>query len=1242
MTKKLIILFFMFLICMKSVYAESIICSGNDCKEKITIKNSSVSVFPDSNNESNSFITVYKDGEKSQYIAIKQNNITNCQKTPCDNIFISDNEKLYFEFNINNIKNKNNLRIKIDYFTVNERNNNVISVVDYNSLKFYVVENNKFYNIDDTVYKGLFRRTTSTSTYQDNFDIISENLFKDSSLNNYDSLTIRVYPFYSYYATTGAYFDFKSISIIDDNYTKEQKEINSNINLDKIRNNIINRSFYNATFKWTPTVSFTSNPSIQIDTFNQQRGSVFYTSEKISELGLNLQNYYGLPYGYNKIGSTEEFASRIVNGKYDTKDSDSIYSFSCTSAMGDAVFNNIPVKSALDWNAKLFYSNETRIVNCPERITYNNISITPVCSNIDKNNITSLSADEIRNEQIALSSNTFTIVQNNGDITTEQDMFSRYANLKIGDLLVHKEVCGDVASMYCSTSGHTRLVTEDPVVVLKYDNNSNSYVIDGKNSYVYVTETEHFITDVPVLDNIDLTPNNIKNYFNNIDITNYKNSSTDWLVSKKYNFDSLYYGFYERNSIGVGYNYNYIGYDHDADLKKEIYIPLTFIEYDNIEKNGGIEKPKAGLIYNDTRTYFSDNYYVIGSTKLLKDKLIEQIYSNDDIKLLGTISTNYKLTGVRFDISTHNKEKYTKVVYPVYGLNNLETRYSLYYEPETEEINEYLNNNRNDLKEIKITVLYAGPNTNTDNVIINNVSIPNKVTSSNEIVVFDMDLSFVLSFNTNGGNSLSPITVYNSQINNSNLPIPVKEGYTFNGWYLDESLKTKYTDDYNFTSNTTLYAGWTINRYTVRFDTNGGNSIDPIMFNYGTTIPNGAFPDNPKREGYIFTGWYIDKETTEPFYETALKDNITIYAGWRLTESTELTNGNINLLKSNQNTVTVSIDNIYTNQKYTLYKSTNKKKWTKVGVMSGNSYSTKINFGQKTYFRVTVELGKKKVNTNTVDIKVLPDPAGELRIVSAGAKNIKLDWDKSGYTGYELQRSTKATSGFKKVTFLTKNTKTSYNNTKLKNATTYYYRVRPYKTVSGKKVYGGFSNVVSATTGPATPKKPSIKTTNYNTITLNIKSTKTASYYEVLRSTNKKKGYTTLVSTTELSFTDTVDTGRVYYYKTRACNALGVCGGWTGYVSKKTSLSKPKLSAVSNEKVTLTITSVDGATGYVIQRSTKKSSGFKNITSSTDLSYEDNNVKVGKTYYYRVRAYRVISTKKVYGGYTKPIKVVVK
>lgn len=67
--------------------------------------------------------------------------------------------------------------------------------------------------------------------------------------------------------------------------------------------------------------------------------------------------------------------------------------------------------------------------------------------------------------------------------------------------------------------------------------------------------------------------------------------------------------------------------------------------------------------------------------------------------------------------------------------------------------------------------------------------------------------------------------------------------------------------------------------------------------------------------------------------------------------------------------------------------------------------------------------------------------------------------------GYQIYRSTKSTSGFKKiatvkVTKKNKNKKTlSYTSKKLKKGKKYYYKIRYYKTVAGKKVYSEFSKV---------------------------------------------------------------------------------------------------------------------------------------------------------------------------------------
>lgn len=139
---------------------------------------------------------------------------------------------------------------------------------------------------------------------------------------------------------------------------------------------------------------------------------------------------------------------------------------------------------------------------------------------------------------------------------------------------------------------------------------------------------------------------------------------------------------------------------------------------------------------------------------------------------------------------------------------------------------------------------------------------------------------YTLSFQSNGGSSVDPI---NRTVEMSSIikPIdPTKDGYTFIGWYKDQSLTLLYSFDVPINENATLYAKWeeVIMTYTLSFETNGGNTIASKTFTEGETIVLGS---DPIREGFIFEGWYLNLGLTEAFTMSEMPDyNITLYAKW--------------------------------------------------------------------------------------------------------------------------------------------------------------------------------------------------------------------------------------------------------------------------------------------------------------------------------------------------------------------------
>lgn len=191
---------------------------------------------------------------------------------------------------------------------------------------------------------------------------------------------------------------------------------------------------------------------------------------------------------------------------------------------------------------------------------------------------------------------------------------------------------------------------------------------------------------------------------------------------------------------------------------------------------------------------------------------------------------------------------------------------------------------------------------------------------------------------------------------------------------------------------------------------------------------------------------------------------------------------------------------------------------------------------------------------------------------------------------------------------------------------------------------------------PETPNKPEekpnkvlgIKATSnsYNSIKLTWnKVINGANGYAVYRSTSKDGKYTlrkTITSKNTIEFTDTgLDTNTTYYYKVRAYRMIAdkkKYGSYSEIVCAKPVLSKTTITVSSkSKKATIKWNKVLGASGYKVYSATSSNGTYslkKTITSINTLSYTNTNLVSGKTYYYKVRAYRNVNGKVVYGPYS--------
>ncbi len=109
-----------------------------------------------------------------------------------------------------------------------------------------------------------------------------------------------------------------------------------------------------------------------------------------------------------------------------------------------------------------------------------------------------------------------------------------------------------------------------------------------------------------------------------------------------------------------------------------------------------------------------------------------------------------------------------------------------------------------------------------------------------------------------------------------------KPGYSFDGWYLEDTFQTKVTDLTGRSGDFTLYAKWIEGVYKITYELDGGvnDESNPTTYTYYDNITFAV----PTKVGHGFKGWYLDSEFKKQI--TSIKageysKDITLYAKWQ-------------------------------------------------------------------------------------------------------------------------------------------------------------------------------------------------------------------------------------------------------------------------------------------------------------------------------------------------------------------------
>jgi len=330
---------------------------------------------------------------------------------------------------------------------------------------------------------------------------------------------------------------------------------------------------------------------------------------------------------------------------------------------------------------------------------------------------------------------------------------------------------------------------------------------------------------------------------------------------------------------------------------------------------------------------------------------------------------------------------------------------------------------------------------------------------------------YTIKYVLNGGehSSIAFPTRYTGETDVS-IPPAKKAGHIFVGWFYDEDF-TMSADviKKGRQGNLTLYAKFVKSNFEITTDVENGTITDGAIVKNGSSYTVAYEPES----GYMLKSVTVDGEAVDisaygssyTFDNVSKDHHITVVFGKADIAAPTSVTAKLRRVSGGYDDVVFSWSKVKgASGYYVYYKKSTSKSYAQLTRTTGTTVTKKnLTDGAKYYFKVVpyVKVGDDRYQSDkykTASIYTLKKVATP-KVTKSGSK-VRVKWTNiSGESGYQISKSTKKTGT--KIVSTYKTTKGTYKKITAKKGTKYYYKVRAYKLVDGKKVYGPWSSVKS-------------------------------------------------------------------------------------------------------------------------------------------------------------------------------------